>query len=65
MKKIFILVVLAISYLTSCNKQYICTCTINGTVKYENYIIYNSKRKALKNCNKSTNSERTCVLEAY
>ncbi len=65
MKKIFVLSVLAISYLTSCNKQYICTCTVNGTVNVETYILYNSKRKALKNCNKTSNSEKTCVLEAY
>ncbi len=65
MKKIFIFSILAISYLTSCNKAHYCTCTINGTVDTETYTLYNTKRKAIKNCNKTTNSERTCYLEAY
>ena len=46
MKKIFIFSILAISYLTSCNKAHYCTCTINGTVDTETYTLYNTKRKA-------------------
>jgi len=65
MKKILVFSILALSYLTSCNKQYICTCTVIGTVEVESYYMYNSKRKALKNCNKVSSSTTSCVLEVY
>ncbi len=65
MKKIILVSVLAFCYLTSCNKTYYCTCSINGTTQFETYTLYNTKRKAIDNCNNTTNTTRTCALEAY
>ncbi len=65
MKKIFVIAALGLTYLCSCNKQYTCTCTVNGTVDVDTYTMYNSKRKATKLCKGYTSSVRTCVLEAY
>lgn len=65
MKKIIVFAVIAISYLTSCNKQYTCTCAINGTVEVETYTMYNSKRKSEQNCKKLEGTTKTCVLEVY
>ena len=65
MKKAFVVAVVGISFLTSCNKQYTCTCTDNGTVNVEYYTLYNSKRKSTKLCKGYSSPTKTCVLEAY
>lgn len=63
-KKIFIALVGGL-FLGSCSKDYICTCTITGTVDVEHYPIRNTKKKALKACEAVSNETQTCVLEPY
>lgn len=65
MKKIAIGIVIGFAFLTSCNKQYRCTCTVTGTVNVEHYTLYNSKKKATEMCNSHNDAEHSCVLEAY
>lgn len=65
MKNILILIVFVTYFLTSCNKRYMCTCTIIGTTEVNTYDLYNSKRKATKNCNNLNSSTKSCVLEAW
>ena len=65
MKKIFILGVFGLTFLSSCNKAYTCTCVVTGTVDVEHYTLYNSKKKATKMCNSHNDSGHSCVLEAY
>ena len=65
MKKFYLFGILFSLVLSSCTKEYICTCTITGTVKIESYKVYNTKRKATKNCEAASNSTQSCVLESY
>ncbi len=65
MKKIVALCVMSLIMLSSCNKQYTCTCVLTGTTIVKKYTLYNTKKKATKNCNNLNSSTQTCTLEVY
>lgn len=65
MKKKFLVVLVGGLFLVSCSKDYMCTCTTNGTVDVEHYPIRNTKKKAIKACEAASNETTTCVLEPY
>ena len=62
--KIFIVLVGGL-FLVSCSKDYVCTCTVNGTTTVTHEPINNTKKKATKACAAASNSTTTCVLEPY
>ena len=65
MKKTVVISILAFTILSSCNKQYTCTCVETGTIVVKKYTIYNTKRKATKNCNNLNSSAQSCTLEVF
>ena len=65
MKNLVVLIIFVGYFFTSCNRRYICTCTITGTINVNEYDLYNSKWKARKNCNKLSNSTQSCALEEW
>ena len=65
MKKKISVLLLALYILSSCNKQYTCTCVLTGTTIVEKNTLYNTKRKATKNCNSLNSPSKSCKLEVY
>jgi len=54
MKKIVFSSIFALIILASCSKEYTCNCGVSGTVKAEDYKVYNSKNKAKEMCDNIT-----------
>ena len=57
MKKSLLFV--ALGLLIACNKEHTCSCVVSGTVKSEDYKLYNSKRQAKKICDNLTGDSIT------
>jgi predicted permease len=63
MKSGIILLLIIVSFLSSCSKTYTCTCQTNGTTTIEVLPITNTKKKATKLCKAAEGTTKTCVLE--
>ena len=64
MKKVLLLAIVATAFgMTSCKKDYTCTCTTNGISA--SVTIKDTKSKAREECEKGTNSliNMTCVIK--
>ena len=59
MKKSLFFIPLGLFILTACNKEYTCSCSVIGTVKAEDYKMYNTKRQSEEICNNLTGDSIT------